>query len=155
MSFNFNFYIPRKSFYDLISYLKTSVLKTNIIRYLPWLPKEQEFIILITLGLYYFSNEYFYHNYNSIVLLIGVFMEELEMKLDSDKLREVIRKIEEEAQKKFAEGEPYYIVRLRWLRKKLEGTRGVAFILRNLNKKFSVDKDGSWIVLRPKEDSIE
>ena len=78
-------------------------------------------------------------------------MEELEMRLDSDKLREVIKIIEEEALKKFREGEPYYIVRLRWLRKQLEGTRGVAFILRNLNKKFSVDKDGSWIVLRPKD----
>ena len=77
-------------------------------------------------------------------------MEELEIELDSDKLRNVIRKIETEALENFKRGEPYYIVRLRWLRKELEGTRGVAFILRSLNKKFSVDKDGSWIVLRPK-----
>jgi len=77
-------------------------------------------------------------------------MEEIEIELDSDKLREVIIEIETEAIKRFKSGEPYYIVRLRWLRKRLEGTRGVAFILRSLNKKFSVDKDGSWIVLRPK-----
>lgn len=80
-------------------------------------------------------------------------MEEIELELDSDRLRRVIKKIEEDAKKSFENGSPYYIVRLRWLRKELEGTRGVAFILRSLNKKFAVDKDGSWIILRPKENS--
>jgi len=88
-----------------------------------------------------------------LVLPLVVMMEEEDFsdKLFSDIIENVYIKLKRHIEREL-ETNPYAIVRVRWLKKMLQGRRGAQFILRRLSKEYSITKMGSWYIIRPKSD---
>jgi len=72
--------------------------------------------------------------------------------LISDIMESVYIKLRRYIEKEL-ESNPYAVVRLRWLKKLLQGRRGIQFLLKRLSREYDVTKMGSWYIVRPKESS--
>ena len=78
-------------------------------------------------------------------------VQEESLDLLTERLNKILEEIIADAEKSFSEGAPYYILRRRWLQKKLHGSRGLQFILKKLRKRYKITEDGSWYILRKLE----
>ncbi len=75
--------------------------------------------------------------------------ENFEERLFSDIVENIYMKLRKHIEKEL-EDSPYAIVRIRWLKKMLQGRRGIQFILKRLSREYRITKMGSWYVVRPK-----
>ncbi len=75
--------------------------------------------------------------------------ENYDEKLFSDVVENVYVKLKRHIEREL-ETNPYAIVRVRWLKKLLQGRRGAQFILKRLSREYNVTKMGSWYIVRPK-----
>jgi len=77
--------------------------------------------------------------------------EDFDEELFSDIVENVYIKLKKRIEKEL-ESNPYAIVRIRWLKRMLQGRRGAQFILKRLAREYDITKMGSWYVVRPKTD---
>lgn len=75
--------------------------------------------------------------------------EDYDEKLLSDIMENVFLKLRQHIQQELRTN-PYAIIRTRWLKRLLQGRRGVQFIIKRLSKEYDVTKVGSWYVVKPK-----
>ena len=78
-------------------------------------------------------------------------MEEETYELITDKAYRIVKEIEQEVEKELNERKPYFVKSKKELHKRLTGSRGIQFILRQLKKKYNVIEDGSWYILWKKK----
>ncbi len=78
-----------------------------------------------------------------------VMEENYDEKLFSDVVENVYVKLKKHIENELKTN-PYAIVRIRWLKKLLQGRRGAQFILKRLSREYSVTRMGSWYIIRPK-----
>lgn len=75
--------------------------------------------------------------------------EDYDERLFSDVMESVYLKLRQHIQREL-QTNPYAIIRTRWLKKLLQGRRGIQFIIKRLSREYDVIKMGSWYVVKPK-----
>ncbi len=82
-------------------------------------------------------------------LIVVIMEEDYDERLFSDVVENIYLKLRQHIQREL-QTNPYAIVRIRWLKKLLQGRRGIQFIIKRLSREYDVTKMGSWYVVRPK-----